>query len=524
MEHEIFLAYAHEDAKAAQSVVEYLSSAGLHCWWDDRLVPGTPEWEAEIERAIRHTGTFIALISPHSVVSRHVKTEMTLAGNTGKGIIPVFLCENVDLPNGWGYRLALHQHLYASPSLEAVLPKLAAAVDKVLDSHRHPAAYREEQEVRQLANFSWQASFAEETGGLNLGESEGGSTSIEAGAYLMASKPNTYLGSMMHALPALTEFILEARVNKSGGTDDHWFGFEFGEPWPQNYYQFLINGQNTIRIAKHWNREWIELARHRGVRQLNPGNASNLWKIIRKGPYFHVFINGLHAQSVMDGDIKKGTIGMVIGPGLRVAYEDLALKAVNIERVYEQAASHWKNLEIREARQLFQYVADYDQSYKNAKALLIQPRPDYRESILIIVGFTILPQIFNIPAAVKIMQEINKRGRGHEFRWARIVTDAGLLRAKHFIRCPLIAIGGPKGNKVSALVKEELVLDPASFGDLSIRHNLDMKCLEGGSRRVALWGHTPEKTEEAVDLFISSGLLDRFLTMIWGKGSGCATY
>src|SRR4030042_4246472 len=225
MEYEVFIAYAHEDIKAAQSVVEYLAAAGLPCWGDGRLVPGTPEWEAEIERAIRHTGVFIALISPHSVMSRHVKTEMTLAGNAGKAIIPVFLSEHVDLPNGWGYRLALHQHLYALPSLEAVMPKLAARLGQVLDSHRPAAAYRDEKEVRQRANFSWQTRFAEDTAGLYVGESEGGFTSIEDGAYVMASKSHAYLGSMIHALPSLTEFILEARLTKLSGPHDQGFGF-----------------------------------------------------------------------------------------------------------------------------------------------------------------------------------------------------------------------------------------------------------------------------------------------------------
>jgi hypothetical protein len=513
---EVFIAYARKDAKAAETVVSYLKDTGLKCWCDVHLIPGTPEWEAEIERAIKATLVSVVLISPHSVTSRHVKAEFSLARDRDKEIIPLFLAEQVELPNGWGLRLALHQYLCASPSLEAALPQLADAVWRVVDRHRHAAAYLDEAEVQKRANFSWQARFTEDTGGLQVGESENGFTTIEDGAYVMASKAGAYLGSMLHSLPLATEFIVEARLSKSAGLDDQWFGIEFGEPWPQNYYQFLINGQQSVRIAKHWNQEWIELARHEGVRQLNPGNARNIIKIIRRGASLHVLVNGLHAQSVSDGDVQVGALGLVVGWDLRIAFQEVQLSGLDLDRIFKSALWHLGKLDARRGRQLLQQVLEVDPHHLQATRLLQQPRLDYRDSILIVIGHKMLPQIQDSIPAARLKEEINRRGRPHPLRFASIVTDTGLLAEEKYLKCPVIAIGGYNSNKITADLRSSLPHDACSTEAMHIQHDLDKK-----DRRVLLWGSGPTgeiETGRAVEVFMTSGLLDRFLDLIWGEG------
>jgi hypothetical protein len=54
----------------------------------------------------------------------------------------------------------------------------------------------------------------------------------------------------------------------------------------------------------------------------------------------------------------------------------------------------------------------------------------------------------------------------------------------------------------------------AAHPDLLIHHDIP-----GGKRRAALWGMMgPWQTEEAVEQLISSGLLDRFLEVVWAEG------
>jgi hypothetical protein len=508
MSPEVFIAYAREDARAAEAVVGYLQGTGLHCWYDVDLVPGTPEWEAEIERAIS-----VVLISPPSVISKHVKAEFSLARDRDKAIIPFFLAEEVELPNGWGLRLALHQYLSASPSLEAALPRLAEAVWRVVDHHRHPQAYQNEEEVRKRANFHLEPRFTDNPAGLFLGENDHSVTVIEDGAFVMTSKPGASPGYRLD-MPLLTDFVLEARLRKIHGPDDegHWFGFFFGEPYPEQLYEFLINGQKTVKITKHVNRRWQELARHQEVRPLNAGSAQNLLKIIRKGDACHIMVNGLQVLSVIDGDIRAGRLGLVMGPDLRVAYQDLRLAGSDLNKLFQAALWHLGKLDARMGRQLLRKVVAGDPSHAQAVHLLGEFRPDYRDSILITIGHKVLPQLNDGAAAAKLRQEINRRGGEHELRVAGIVTDTALGGEERYLKCPVITIGGPRINAITAALAKELPHDAVSTETRHIQHEIDH-----GDRRVALWGDGAAETAQAVELFIASGLLDRFLKLIWRK-------
>ena len=49
----IFLSYSREDSKVMQQVKEALQDAGVSVWTDEKLTPGTPDWQIA-ERPERH--------------------------------------------------------------------------------------------------------------------------------------------------------------------------------------------------------------------------------------------------------------------------------------------------------------------------------------------------------------------------------------------------------------------------------------------------------------------------------------
>jgi hypothetical protein len=80
-----------------------------------------------------------------------------------------------------------------------------------------------------------------------------------------------------------------------------------------------------------------------------------------------------------------------------------------------------------------------------------------------------------------------------------------------YLECPLIAIGHPDWTAMTTRLKDELPRDrEVSTDEIRIYHDI-----EHGERRVALWGQNTKTDMDAVELFISSGLLDRFLAMVW---------
>ena len=136
--------------------------------------------------------------------------------------------------------------------------------------------------------------------------------------------------------------------------------------------------------------------------------------------------------------------------------------------------------------------------------------PDPKKGILIAIGYSVMPQAFDMIPALRLHSEINRLGDVHQSKRACIVTDAGLLEAKEYSNSPLISIGGPVVNKITAALKNQLPDDPISTKHVKIQHDMN-----NGVTRVALWGSGSIECARAVDLFISSGLLNTFLKMLW---------
>ena len=89
---QIFISYSRRDTGAMQRIVKYLRGQGLNVWVDnERLVPGTPIWEKEIEKAIKSTKVVIVCLSPEAKESVWVLNELTLADEYKKRIFPVLV-------------------------------------------------------------------------------------------------------------------------------------------------------------------------------------------------------------------------------------------------------------------------------------------------------------------------------------------------------------------------------------------------------------------------------------------------
>ncbi|HSQ95657.1 MAG TPA: TIR domain-containing protein [Croceibacterium sp.] len=90
---DIFLSYAHNDAEVARKFAEAFKREGFDVWWDDDLRSGQVFDEA-IETALRAAIAVVVLWSPHSVSSRWVRAEATLA-DRNRTLVPVTIapCE-----------------------------------------------------------------------------------------------------------------------------------------------------------------------------------------------------------------------------------------------------------------------------------------------------------------------------------------------------------------------------------------------------------------------------------------------
>jgi hypothetical protein len=136
---------------------------------------------------------------------------------------------------------------------------------------------------------------------------------------------------------------------------------------------------------------------------------------------------------------------------------------------------------------------------------------DVRSTVLLVVGYGILPEEEDRPVAYDLKREINSRRNGSEDRSAVVVTDMWMLNQEMAEMFPGIAIGGPGVNAFTAQVYEDLPLAFSRDQQVFIQMNREQ------GKRVALWGMERRGTREAAELFVKEGLLDRFLELVWHR-------
>lgn len=138
---------------------------------------------------------------------------------------------------------------------------------------------------------------------------------------------------------------------------------------------------------------------------------------------------------------------------------------------------------------------------------------DVRSTVLIVVGYGILPEEEDRPIAYDLRRAINSRAQGTEDRQAVVVTDMWMLNQEMADLFPAIAVGGPGVNAFTAQIYEDLPVAYTRDQRVFIQMNQEV------GKRAALWGMDERATREAVDAFAKDGLLDRFLDLVWHRAS-----
>ncbi|HUF35061.1 MAG TPA: hypothetical protein VMN37_03875, partial [Gemmatimonadales bacterium] len=108
---------------------------------------------------------------------------------------------------------------------------------------------------------------------------------------------------------------------------------------------------------------------------------------------------------------------------------------------------------------------------------------DTDETVVLVTGVSPAAEERDRPAAYALKAEIDRRGAGHAYRRAVVVTDLWYLDNRTFHFNPPIAIGGPGANGVSEGFTARL---PTLYSrDEQVFVQAD---LEGDLKRAALWG------------------------------------
>ena len=135
---------------------------------------------------------------------------------------------------------------------------------------------------------------------------------------------------------------------------------------------------------------------------------------------------------------------------------------------------------------------------------------DTDETVLIVTGTEIPAEMNDRPIAYRLKEEIDRRGAGHTFRRAVVVSDHWYGENRIFHLCPTVAIGGPGVNRVAAALLNDLPMIVQRGDRVFVQGNWD-----GETKRACLWGADRVATAEAVERFIADGLCGQFLASTW---------
>lgn len=122
-----FISYSRTDTTQKQNIIRQLRARGINLWVDiENLVPGSPAWEREIERAIRGAAGIIVLLSPDSNNSEWVRREISFAQQNEKQIFPALIRGEED--DSVPLRLSNHQWVDLRTNSDSALDELADAL------------------------------------------------------------------------------------------------------------------------------------------------------------------------------------------------------------------------------------------------------------------------------------------------------------------------------------------------------------------------------------------------------------
>lgn len=95
MSNHIFVSHSHQDAPAAELIVQALEKRGVTCWLAPRDVPPGGSYAEAILNAIESASCFVLIYSEHSNVSSHVMREVERALKFDLNIVPIRFDDSV---------------------------------------------------------------------------------------------------------------------------------------------------------------------------------------------------------------------------------------------------------------------------------------------------------------------------------------------------------------------------------------------------------------------------------------------
>lgn len=85
----VFISYSRQDTAFVETLVADLRKHGQPVWYDKQLVPGTPNWDNTLRKALNAAYAVLFIATPNSAQSDAVQAELELAQSRGAAACPI---------------------------------------------------------------------------------------------------------------------------------------------------------------------------------------------------------------------------------------------------------------------------------------------------------------------------------------------------------------------------------------------------------------------------------------------------
>ncbi|MCB1760426.1 MAG: toll/interleukin-1 receptor domain-containing protein [Gammaproteobacteria bacterium] len=128
----VFLSYAREDSGFSLALANEIKQKGVNIWVDQWDIAAGADWDQSIDEALYSCDTLVLVLSPDSVASSEVRSELRVALSEKKTIIPV-LYRECRKPR----QLLLIQHVdftKGDPADATAIGQLLGVIDAVIEA------------------------------------------------------------------------------------------------------------------------------------------------------------------------------------------------------------------------------------------------------------------------------------------------------------------------------------------------------------------------------------------------------
>ena len=384
---EVFISYSRTDTKTMRRLAEALRNRGLTVWVDnEKLTPGNPAWEHEIEKAILACRAVVAVLSPESKRSEWVRRELSFAEQHNKRIFPVLI--RGDESSTMTLRMINHQFIDLRKNENEGIDSLYNSLSDYLETEKNNAVNKGANSASfksRVLIFGVLALFVAAIAGAFFSKTGPFAVPPTATATVTAQPTATITPT---ETPQPEVVIPEFFTENFDGNLDNWNHFVVGDPETeiktsiekgfinfaiagkqQHYYTYYtlrtynniridihsenrseFNGIATVLCRYHEDKDWYEfnfdsgglyqilyvkwnddktktistLIANGGSSLINAGKAVNDYSVICNDRTLSLWINGTEISTVIDNRfvLDEGYVGIGVASGNYVPVEN----------------------------------------------------------------------------------------------------------------------------------------------------------------------------------------------------------